>query len=296
MQFLSRVWHKTQWNNVQSSSNFYIILIHLWAILDNNWSIAYANCTYLYQENFSYRTKLYQLPIHFLYSIDKDNNNTINLDSKKPFKRLRNLYAFPLHSLHTFPNNPITDTPKLRKLSQEETRDFPRHPRKPSASHDPEGGSNFHTIETRSAECRSEIVSENCCISVHRGCAGPTRQLIGADVGRREPGIKAASDRFAIRFVITSARSEPTESGSAEPNAAARRIVTAAATSSTATTAVVLLLPRYSTSSLLVGSSQLRGDTPLSRANLGRNKTSANSAASWAVKSSRSAVGLAIRP
>lgn len=54
------------------------------------------------------------------------------------------------------------------------------------------------------------------------------RQLIAADVPRRAcrpEGIKAASDRFAIRFVITSGVGAPTGLSSVVPNAAARRIV-----------------------------------------------------------------------
>lgn len=74
------------------------------------------------------------------------------------------------------------------------------------------------------------------------------RQLIAADAPRRacrQPeGIKAASDRFAIRFVITSGAGAPTGLSSVVSNAAARRIVVATTVAATA----ALAPSRYSTS------------------------------------------------
>lgn len=123
------------------------------------------------------------------------------------------------------------------------------------------------------------------------------RQLIAADAPRRAcrrpEGIKAASDRFAIRFVITSGAGAPTGLSSVVPNAAARRIVVATTVAATA----ALAPSRYSTSGppgrqYLLGTARSCSctayDIPLvvtTALNARQSQTSANSAASWAVKS-----------
>lgn len=131
---------------------------------------------------------------------------------------------------------------------------------------------------------------------MYRGCAHK-RQLIAADAPRRAcrlpEGIKAASDRFAICFVITSGAGAPTGLSSVVPNAAARRIVVATTVAATA----ALAPSRYSTSGppgrqYLLGTARSCSctayDIPLvvtTALNARQSQTSANSAASWAVKS-----------